>query len=135
MPTPQVMSAALRGGAFPQPAKTAMTPAAIPTLSSANTNGPNPGFKSHWFCETQTSTRDAAPTVTSPMTSRRALVPPANDVPITPNRIAIATMKVGENCAPLRSQSLRLMPPHALRMTATQKMGSEKKRKVVKVTR
>ena len=67
--------------------------------------------------------------------ARRARLPPANEPPTTPARIAIRTMNVTEKCAPSRNQSLKLMPPHALRMTATQNTGSEKNTKVMNVVR
>ena len=55
--------------------------------------------------------------------------------PITAATIDMATMKVTEKWAPSRSQSLKLMPPHDFRMTATQKTGRAKKTNVKNVTR
>ena len=44
-------------------------------------------------------------------------------------------MNVTEKWAPSRSQSLKLMPPHDFRITATQKTGREKNTNVKNVTR
>ncbi len=135
MPSAQVISAALRVRVLLQPENTMMTPRVIPKLMSANTRGPKPGLRSHWWTETHTSNAAATPAVIAPMRSRRIMFPPANDRPITPMRIVLTMMNACENWAPSRSQSLKLIPPQALRMTATQNTGSEKKRKVVKVVR
>ena len=50
-----------------------------------------------------------------------------------PPTSAPSTMSHGGNSAPSRSQSLKSMPPIALRITATQKTGSEKKTNVKNV--
>jgi len=49
--------------------------------------------------------------------------------------MAMTTMNVTEKWAPSRSQSLKLMPPHDFRMTATQKTGRAKNTNVKNVTR
>ena len=81
------------------------------------------------------STPATAPKDTAAKSSLRGHRPPAIDAPITAATSDMTTMKVTEKCAPSRSQSLKLMPPHDFRMTATQKTGRAKKMNVKNVTR
>ncbi len=51
MPIPAVISAVYRTLTLRHPAITPIVPTAIPTAMRANTTGPNPGLRSHWWAE------------------------------------------------------------------------------------
>ena len=96
MPMAAVTSAVLRALVLRQPAMTATTPTAAPTLRMAKTTGPRLGSSIHWWLEIHESRPATTPPVTRPKSSLRCHRPPANDEPITAATIAMTTMKATE---------------------------------------
>ena len=69
MPIAAVTSAVLRALVLRQPAITATTPTAMPTLRTAKTNGPRLGSSIHWWLEIHDSRPATTPPATRPNSS------------------------------------------------------------------
>jgi hypothetical protein len=133
MPITATMSDAYSALRLRRPVETAVTPTAMPSARNAYTTMPMLGSANHSVTDRYVSTAPVATAEMPNTMNRRRHRPPRSDIQMRPATIE-TPMITGTEIVGSPSQLFSWMAPYCFSRTATQKIGSEKKRNDISVT-